>query len=87
MLPWKYVVGKAVMDKNKHITKVVNKVGQISEVFRTFPMEVIAGPDDGDYTTTVKEGGVRFEMDFGRVYWNSKLQYEHRRVVDRIGEE
>ncbi|GMH49452.1 hypothetical protein TrVE_jg4488 [Triparma verrucosa] len=84
VLPWKFIIGKVLLDKNYHITKVVNKVGQISTEFRTFPMEVIAGPDDNNFEVKLKEGGVQFCLDFEKVYWNSKLQYEHRRLVDRI---
>ncbi|GMH62965.1 hypothetical protein TL16_g03595, partial [Triparma laevis f. inornata] len=84
VLPWKYIIGKVLLDKNQHITKVVNKVGSIANEFRTFPMEVIAGPDDNNYKVKLKEGGVQFCLDFEKVYWNSKLQYEHRRLVDKI---
>lgn len=31
---------------------------------------------------TVKEGGCTFEFDFSKVYWNSRLQTEHKRLVD-----
>ena len=54
VLPWKFIIGKVLLDKNHHITKVVNKVGQISTEFRTFPMEVIAGPDDNNFEVKVR---------------------------------
>ncbi|GMI40502.1 hypothetical protein TeGR_g14110, partial [Tetraparma gracilis] len=83
-LPYKLLIGRALLDKTPAISKVVNKIAEISSQFRTFPMEVIAGADDGDFVTTLREGGVRFRLDFSRVYWNSRLQYEHRRLVDLI---
>ena len=32
--------------------------------------------------TTVKEHGCSFSFDFSKVYWNSRLQSEHKRLVD-----
>eukprot|EP01083_Nonionella_stella_P280326 953663_1 len=32
----------------------------------------------------VKEDGCRFQLDFEKVYWNSRLQFEHRRIVHYI---
>ena len=43
-LPYKYLIGKAILDKNKpKIRVVVNKIGNIENEFRTFPMEILAG--------------------------------------------
>jgi tRNA (guanine37-N1)-methyltransferase len=83
-LPYKYIIGRVITDKNPSLNKVVNKIDTISTQFRTFPMEVISGKDDGNYVTLVKEGGVRFELDFSKVYWNSRLGYEHKRLSDAI---
>jgi tRNA (guanine37-N1)-methyltransferase len=40
VLPYRYLVGQVILDKNKHIKTVVNKVGSIETEFRTFPIEV-----------------------------------------------
>ena len=43
-LPYKYLIGKAILEKNKpKIRVVVNKIGNIENEFRTFPMEILAG--------------------------------------------
>mmetsp|Transcript_11366 Transcript_11366/g.17350 ORF Transcript_11366/g.17350 Transcript_11366/m.17350 type:complete len:559 (+) Transcript_11366:113-1789(+) len=43
-LPFKYLIGKAILEKNKpKIRVVVNKIGNIENEFRTFPMEILAG--------------------------------------------
>mmetsp|Transcript_29799 Transcript_29799/g.45077 ORF Transcript_29799/g.45077 Transcript_29799/m.45077 type:complete len:561 (+) Transcript_29799:64-1746(+) len=43
-LPYKYLMGKAILEKNKpKIRVVVNKIGNIENEFRTFPMEILAG--------------------------------------------
>jgi len=59
VMPWKYVVGRVVLNKNKNIKKVITKVGTIENEFRTFDMECIAGVDDGNYEVELKEEGNR----------------------------
>lgn len=60
----------------------MNKTDNITNQFRVFPMELIAGEDDTN--VEVNESGCRFRFDYGRVYWNSKLQHEHDRLVQLI---
>mmetsp|Transcript_4634 Transcript_4634/g.10180 ORF Transcript_4634/g.10180 Transcript_4634/m.10180 type:complete len:621 (-) Transcript_4634:85-1947(-) len=134
-LPYKYLIGKAILDKNRpKIRMVVNKTGTIENEFRTFPMEMLAGDgldldlverlcagdekggegskenneNNGCGSTIlkssppqrvqvdigpehqslmlveVKEHGCRFKLDFARVYFNSRLQSEHARLVQEI---
>ena len=115
-LPYKYLIGKAILDKNcKTIKVVVNKIGNIENEYRTFPMEIIAGsgldvdevekicntpPSDGSNNEVqikvespkhdklmivqVKEHGCKFTLDFANVYFNSRLQSEHNRLVQYI---
>lgn len=42
-------------------------------------MEVLAGPPT--LVTEVKQHGARFRLDFSKVYWNSRLEQEHVRLV------
>jgi len=90
VLPYKYLVGKVLLDKNTpRIRTVVNKLGSIDNKFRTFGMEVIAGDDsakDGKSWSDVivKEEGCEYSLDFRKVYWNSRLGGEHRRLVKVI---
>ena len=44
--------------------------------------QVLAG--DEDLETAVKENGATFRLDYGRVYWNSRLEREHRRIVEML---
>jgi tRNA (guanine37-N1)-methyltransferase len=70
------------MDKNPTVTTVINKtedVGTHSE-FRTFSYEVLAGEDD--MNVEIREGDCTFRFDYSKVYWNSRLQTEHKRLVD-----
>ncbi len=46
-------------------------------------MEVLAGRPD--FNCEVKEHNCRFRFDFSRVYWNSRLQTEHARIVSVVG--
>jgi tRNA (guanine37-N1)-methyltransferase len=70
------------MDKNPTVRTVINKtddVGVHSE-FRTFEYEVLAGDDNMD--VEVREGECTFRFNYSKVYWNSRLQTEHKRLVD-----
>jgi tRNA (guanine37-N1)-methyltransferase len=43
-------------------------------------MEVLAGKPE--FKVTTSENGCQFRFDFSKVYWNSRLQTEHTRLVD-----
>ena len=78
-LPYKQIIGQVILDKNPAIRTVLNKTANISNTFRVFPMELIAGVQDLE--TVVKEQNCFFQFDFSKVYWNSRLQFEHERLV------
>jgi tRNA (guanine37-N1)-methyltransferase len=80
-LPYKTLIAAVLLDKNPHIRTVINKtdtVGDESE-YRTFSYEVLAGPHDMD--VTAREQGCEFRFNYARVYWNSRLNTEHERLV------
>jgi len=87
-LPFKHLIGQVILDKNpKTLRTVVNKVGRIDSRFRTFAMEVVAGAcAPGDFEAEVREQGARLRFDFRKVYWNSRLQTEHTRLVSLFKE-
>ncbi|GAX11762.1 tRNA (guanine37-N1)-methyltransferase [Fistulifera solaris] len=89
LLPYKYWIGKVLLDKHHpRIKTVVNKVGTIETEYRTFGMEVIAGSSAKGWSeVTVKEENCTFQLDFQTVYWNSRLGGEHRRLVNVIRKE
>ncbi|CRK25044.1 hypothetical protein BN1708_014117 [Verticillium longisporum] len=80
-LPYKSIIAQVILDKNPKLRTVINKtdnVGTESE-FRTFTYEVLAGPNDMD--VEVKENDCTFQFDYSKVYWNSKLETEHSRLI------
>ncbi|KAI1333395.1 Met-10+ like-protein-domain-containing protein [Xylariaceae sp. FL0255] len=80
-LPYKNLIGEVIVDKNPSVRTVINKiahVGQESE-FRTFNYEILAGPDD--LKVQARENECTFNFDYAKVYWNSRLEGEHTRLI------
>ncbi|XP_057967990.1 tRNA (guanine(37)-N1)-methyltransferase 2 isoform X3 [Malania oleifera] len=83
LLPYKDVIAKVIYDKNQpRIKTVVNKVGSIANEFRVPKFEVLAGKND--MVTEVKQYGATFKLDYSLVYWNSRLEHEHLRLVSQF---
>ncbi|XP_047165677.1 tRNA (guanine(37)-N1)-methyltransferase 2 isoform X2 [Vigna umbellata] len=61
------------------IKTIVNKVGTITNEFRVPEFEVLAG--EHNMITEVKQYGATFKLDYSLVYWNSRLEHEHKRLV------
>lgn len=76
------MVAEVLIDKNPNIRTVINKIDDVGthSEFRTFDYEVLAGPDDMD--VEISEGDCMFRFNYSKVYWNSRLQTEHKRLVD-----
>ena len=84
LLPFKEVIGEVLLDKTR-ASLIVNKIDSIDESdesYRSFKMEVLAG--EGTTVTKVKESKCTFEMDFAKVYWNSRLETEHSSVIKQF---
>ncbi|KAJ5306446.1 hypothetical protein N7508_005461 [Penicillium antarcticum] len=82
--PYKHLIAEILMDKNPTIETVINKtedVGSHSQ-FRTFPFELLAGKND--LNVIQHEQDCEFRFDYSRVYWNSRLETEHRRLVEKF---
>ncbi|KUJ08484.1 guanine-N(1)--methyltransferase-like protein [Mollisia scopiformis] len=81
-LKYKNLIAEVLVDKNPNIRTVINKVDDVGthSEFRTFDYEVLAGPDDMD--VEISEGDCIFRFNYSKVYWNSRLQTEHKRLVD-----
>jgi len=81
-LPYKKIIAEVMADKNPGIRTVINKVDLVGEQseFRTFQYEVLYGEDD--MKVEHSEGDCIFRFDYSKVYWNSRLQTEHKRLIE-----
>jgi tRNA (guanine37-N1)-methyltransferase len=71
------------MQKNyPRIKTIVNKVGTITNEFRVPKFEILAGQND--MVTEVKQYRATFKLDYSLVYWNSRLEHEHMRLVSKF---
>ena len=78
-LKYKYFIGQLILDKNPSLSTVINKVGKIDNVYRTYEMEILAGEEN--YNVEHKEGNIKFQFDLRKTYWSSRLQNERDRVL------
>ncbi len=85
-LPYKSLIATVLLDKNPNIKTVINKVDEVGSgnEYRTFNYEVLAG--EPKLNVEVKEQDCFFRFDYSKVYWNSKLDTEHRRLVQLFNE-
>jgi len=80
LLKHKYLIGQVILEKNKPLIRtVVNKTGMITDEFRVLPMEIIAGEDNT--VVELMESKCKFRFNFRDVFWNSRLENEHMRLV------
>ncbi|EDR28651.1 hypothetical protein, conserved [Entamoeba dispar SAW760] len=82
-MEFKYIIGEAFLIKNyPRIQTVITKTAEISNEFRTFPLEVIAGIPNTEVTVICH--GVKFVLDFAQCYWNTRLETEHIRIINQM---
>lgn len=84
-LNYKNLIGEVLLDKTKNIKTVITKVGIIDTVYRHFETEILAG--ENSLLTYHYEAGIKFYIDYQRVYWNSKLQDERNTLLKKIKKE
>lgn len=70
------------MDKVKNCRTVINKRDIIENQFRNLSFELLAGEEN--YVTKVRENGLTFELDFAKVFWNSRLSTERSELVNKF---
>ena len=71
-----------IFDKDAKVRTVVNKLEKLNNVYRTPILELIAGKHN--FETEHLEGGLRFRLDFEKVYWCSRLHSERERVLKTL---
>ncbi|KAI9822081.1 MAG: tRNA(m(1)G37)methyltransferase [Phylliscum demangeonii] len=80
-LPYKHLIAAVIVDKNPQIRTVINKIDDVGvgSPFRTFKYEVLAG--SADLNVEVHSQDCVYRFDYSKVYWNTRLQTEHQRMV------
>ncbi|ELP87959.1 hypothetical protein EIN_418080 [Entamoeba invadens IP1] len=82
-MQYKHYIGEALLLKNfPRIKTVITKLEEITNEFRTFPLEVIAGEKSTEVQVVCH--GVKFKLDFAECYWNSRLETEHTIIVGEM---
>lgn len=85
--PYRSVIGQVLLDKNPSQDLVLNKLDKIDSVYRYFQFDVLARRSESTTTVVqVNENGLRFKMDFAKVYWNPRLSTEHDRIVQLLND-
>lgn len=90
LLQHKHEIGKALLDNNPRALAVVNKLNTIDNTYRNFDIEIIAKregcekSDEDLMIVEVNENKCRFQFDFSKVYWNSRLCTEHERIIKKL---
>jgi len=80
-LSYKGLIAEVLLDKTQNIRSVINKIDDVGTTneYRTFQYELLAG--DPNMSVELKEGNCIFRFDYSKVYWNSRLETEHRRLI------
>ncbi|KAF6004505.1 tRNA(m(1)G37)methyltransferase [Cyanidiococcus yangmingshanensis] len=82
--PYRQLIGEVLREKIPGVELVVNKAANVGGTFRTFAIEVLAAVPNYRTQVSLRENGCLFHLDISRVYWNSRLETEHRRLIDTI---
>jgi tRNA (guanine37-N1)-methyltransferase len=63
---------------------VINKIDDVGtqSEYRTFQYELLAG--DPSLETEIHELNCTFRFDYSKVYWNSRLNTEHERLINKF---
>mmetsp|Transcript_46162 Transcript_46162/g.76918 ORF Transcript_46162/g.76918 Transcript_46162/m.76918 type:complete len:549 (+) Transcript_46162:114-1760(+) len=77
---YRHLIAHVLLEKHApRIRTVVNKTSATAGKYRVFGMEVLAG--ENNLETRVMENGIQFDIDYGQIYWNSKLSGERKVLV------
>ncbi|CAD6198397.1 unnamed protein product [Caenorhabditis auriculariae] len=82
LLPFRFIIAEILLNKVNNCRTVVQKSSIITNVYRNLELELLAGEED--YVTELREEGLRYKLDFSKVYWNSRLSHEHARVIKKF---
>uniref|UniRef100_A0A914HWN1 tRNA (guanine(37)-N1)-methyltransferase n=1 Tax=Globodera rostochiensis TaxID=31243 RepID=A0A914HWN1_GLORO len=82
VLPFRFTIGNILLDKLPSARTVVNKVNSLTDEFRVMDVELVAG--EAEFKTEVVEHGIRYRLDYSKVFWNSRLSRVHLQTVNKF---
>lgn len=80
--PYGELIGQVLRETNPSIDTVVSKIGEVKGDFRTYDLEVLAGP--ANFETTVIEHGVPIRLNVADCYWCTRLSGERQELIQDI---
>lgn len=82
LLPYASRIGEEILKENPSVKVVAVRVGLTSGEERVAPIVVVAGERRTE--TIHKEYGCLFKVDLSKVYFTTKLSFEHQRVAAQV---
>lgn len=82
LLPYASKIGEAILEEAPEVKVVAVRVGAASGEERVSPIVVVAGEQRTE--TVHKEYGCLFRVDLAKVYFTTKLSFEHQRVASQV---
>ncbi|MEM4445779.1 MAG: class I SAM-dependent methyltransferase family protein [Nitrososphaerota archaeon] len=82
ILPYASKIGEAILKENPSVKVVAVRVGLTSGEERVAPIIVVAGERRTE--TIHREYGCLFKVDLSKVYFTTKLSFEHQRVASQV---
>jgi tRNA G37 N-methylase Trm5 len=80
--PYGELIGQVLRETNPSIDTVVSKVGEVKGKYRTYDLDVLAGPEN--FETTVVEHGISIRLNVAHCYWSTRLSGERQELIDDI---
>ena len=88
-LPYRYLIGEVMIETLSSIDTVINKKGEVSGPFRTYPYEILAErvtksrqkKNQSSTVVSLNEFGINLQFDVRDVYWSSRLSQERKRLL------
>jgi len=82
LLPYKELVGEALMKVNSHVKAVFAKAGKVNGAYRVRKLLHLAG--ENRTVTRHKEYGCIFSVDVASTYFSPRLSWEHKRIASLV---
>jgi tRNA (guanine37-N1)-methyltransferase len=84
-MPFGDLIGQVLVETNPSIETVVTKIGNVQGKYRTYDLQVLAGPEN-HLETTVVEHGMSIRLNVADCYWCTRLSGERQHVLQELKE-